>query len=297
VSRPLLDADQLERLAEALGGDQAAMMLVAVVLGPRWSECAGLTVGDLDFLRGEVSLMHQIDAKGKLVSPKTKAAKRTMSAPAWLMEELAHVLAGRRLTAADQSALVFVSPAGAPLRYSNWRRRVWLPVIAAAGMPGLQFHSLRSNAATVLVDEGVNVKVAQVRLGHTDVRTTLEIYARATTKADRAAAELVGERFRPRKGAMESGSKNRGSGKVPRDGRGMVPIPNPDRSGQHSLNTSNFREPESGIEPLTCALRELNSRSGACPTDLNGQVTSLLRPSATSGDSLRPRTGRGLNVW
>ncbi len=35
-------------------------------------------------------------------------------------------LARRGLTAAADR-FVFESPAGGPLRYSNWRRRVWLP--------------------------------------------------------------------------------------------------------------------------------------------------------------------------
>src|SRR5262249_41100108 len=129
---------------------------------------------------------------------------RTMAVPDWLMNELSGVLARRALTGADSHALVFVSPTGAPLHYSNGRRRVCIPATDAAGLPGLHFHDLRSNAATALVDEGVNVKVAQTRLGHTDVRTTLEVYARATTKADRHAADRVGKRFRSRPGSNVS---------------------------------------------------------------------------------------------
>jgi integrase len=50
----------------------------------------------------------------------------------------------------------------------------------------------------VLVEVGVDVKTAQVRLGHADPRTTLGIYAKATEQADRIAAARVGERLRPR---------------------------------------------------------------------------------------------------
>ena len=75
---------------------------------------------------------------------------------------------------------------------------MWVPAKTAAGFPGLRFHDLRHTAATGLVTEGVDLKTAQVRLGHVDPRTTLRIYAQATEKADRALAESVGERFRPR---------------------------------------------------------------------------------------------------
>jgi integrase len=41
----------------------------------------------------------------------------------------------------------------------------------------------------------VDVKTAQDRLGHTDPGITLAIYAQATSEADRAAAEKLGEAF------------------------------------------------------------------------------------------------------
>ncbi|HKX76435.1 MAG TPA: hypothetical protein VJR05_13700, partial [Acidimicrobiia bacterium] len=49
-----------------------------------------------------------------------------------------------------------------------------------------------------LVLEGIDLKTAQTRLGHTDPRLTLGIYAQATIEADRRAAARLGERFLPR---------------------------------------------------------------------------------------------------
>ncbi|MDF1595814.1 MAG: hypothetical protein P1T08_06935 [Acidimicrobiia bacterium] len=53
--------------------------------------------------------------------------------------------------------------------------------------------------AAGLVLEGVDIKTAQTRLGHTDPRLTLGIYAQATTEADRQAADRLGDRFLPRR--------------------------------------------------------------------------------------------------
>lgn len=39
------------------------------------------------------------------------------------------------------------------------------------------------------------MKTAQTRLGHSDPRLTLAIYAQATSEADRSAATLIGARF------------------------------------------------------------------------------------------------------
>jgi integrase len=113
---------------------------------------------------------------------------------------LAALLAARGLTAADGTALVFANLSGGPLNYSAWRRTRWAQACAAAGVPGLRFHDLRSVAASAMVAAGVDLKTAQRRLGHANVTLTLQVYARATAEADRRAADLVGERFRPRDG-------------------------------------------------------------------------------------------------
>ena len=91
------------------------------------------------------------------------------------MAMLAGILARRGLTGADTEAYVFASPDGEPLEYSNFRYRRWLPACEAAGIKGLQFHDLRRANATGLVAEGVDVKTAQSRLGHSDPRLTLAI--------------------------------------------------------------------------------------------------------------------------
>jgi integrase len=46
------------------------------------------------------------------------------------------------------------------------------------------------------LEEGVNVKTAQERLGHASPRTTLAMYAQVTKEPDREAANRLGERFR-----------------------------------------------------------------------------------------------------
>jgi hypothetical protein len=65
----------------------------------------------------------------------------------------------------------------------------------AAGCEGAGIHDLRRLNATSLVVSGVDVKTAQVRLGHADPRMTLSIYASAPAAADRAAAQAVSEQF------------------------------------------------------------------------------------------------------
>jgi integrase len=64
------------------------------------------------------------------------------------------------------------------------------------GEPRWHFHDLRAWTATVMVGAGVDIKTAQARLGHATTAMLLDTYAKATTDADKGAAELVGVAFR-----------------------------------------------------------------------------------------------------
>ena len=70
--------------------------------------------------------------------------------------------------------LSFVSAGsdGEHLDYSNWLHRIWYPARQQAGVEWAQFHDLRRANATGLVLEGIDLKTAQTRLGHTDPRLT-----------------------------------------------------------------------------------------------------------------------------
>ena len=146
-----------------------------------------------------------------LGEPKSEAGRRTLTVPAPLMEMLAEHLARRGLTGADSDAFVFVMPGGAPLDYSRWRRRVWLPATRAADVGGVTFHDLRRVNATAMVLDGVDVRTAQARLGQSDPRLTLGVYAAATSEGDQAAAERLSDRFLGVRGAdvVQRGRKPR----------------------------------------------------------------------------------------
>ena len=198
LERDLPTADDLARLADELGVD-APMMWLGAVTGMRWGEVAGLRVGRIDFSRGELTVSEQqtrgLHGQPITAPPKSAAGRRTLSLPAPLVELLSKQLDRRRIPRDDPEALVFAAPQGGPVRYDKWRRRVWLPACENAGLVGLSFHDLRRVNATALVAEGVNIKTAQARLGHSDPRLTLAIYAQATTEADRDAAARVGSRL------------------------------------------------------------------------------------------------------
>jgi hypothetical protein len=78
------------------------------------------------------------------------------------------------LGAAD--AYVFTSDGGATLRTSNFRAKVWLPAVRAAGAAPLRPHDLRHTAVALWIAAGANPKEVSVRAGHTSVSFTLDRY-------------------------------------------------------------------------------------------------------------------------
>lgn len=205
---PLTD-ENVSAIAEATVPAYRAMVWLGALTGCRWSEAAGLRIGDLNLLARTMRIKQVIvkDERGRPIvcAPKSDASGRVVSLPEALVEMLAGHFTRARLTGGDQNAFVFTAPDGGPLRQDNWRRRVWIPALETAGLakatPRPGFHDLRRAVGTALVGGGVDPKTAQKRLGHSDVRTTLALYARAVEANDQNAAELLSTRFKAKESA------------------------------------------------------------------------------------------------
>lgn len=55
----------------------------------------------------------------------------------------------------------------------------------------VRFHDLRHTNATLLLQQGIDFKTIQVRLGHSDINTTLNIYSHVTTNMQKDATEKL----------------------------------------------------------------------------------------------------------
>ncbi len=209
-TRRILSAEEVHNLAEAIGPKYRAMVYLAAELGLRWGECAGLRVEDLDVLRRTITVRRTLgEANGKATcgAPKTASGRRTLAVSKPLADELSAHLRRAGLTASDADSWLFRAPAGGPLRYSVFRSRVWAPVTRKVGLADLTFHGLRHSAATAWVAAGVDIRTAQHRLGHSTSRLVLELYAHATTDADRAAATVMGDRLFGAEGSSGEGPR------------------------------------------------------------------------------------------
>lgn len=215
VKRHIVNADELARLAEAMGGVGAygPMVYLGTVEGLRWGEVAGLRTGQLDLVARTVAITRTVVRRRSgavgFGEPKSAAGRRTLAVPLGLVEMLREHIAARGLSSEAGDELLFTSPEGGVLRYSNWLRRVWYPATVAVGLGqvvtdeatgrkryvGLGFHDLRRANATGMVAEGVDIKTAQAVLGHSNPQLTLGLYAQAVVSLGQAAAESMAARF------------------------------------------------------------------------------------------------------
>jgi integrase len=69
-------------------------------------------------------------------------------------------------------------------------------VLANAGLPHMHFHDLRHSAATILLAMGVNIKVVQEILGHSQVSMTLGIYSHVLPGMQEEAMGKMNDLFR-----------------------------------------------------------------------------------------------------
>jgi integrase len=192
-----LSLEDLVRLSEEVPGRYRALILLAGMVGLRWSEAIGLTIGKVHFLTRTIEVSEtiaEVDGRLSVEATKTESSVRTLSIPGPLVEELAHHLATFR-PGAGPGDLVFAGPRGMPLRRS-FAARVFKPAVEGAGLdPTLTFRGLRKVATSYMVDDGVHPRVIQYQLGHATARLSQELYAKVSDAADEDAAARLGARF------------------------------------------------------------------------------------------------------
>jgi integrase len=151
-------------LAEAIHARYRALVFVGAYGGLRIGELAGLRPSRVDLPAGAVTVAEILtEVKGKLIAgpPKTRAGRRTVGLPPFVVRELkAHLGAAQR-----PSSHVFTAPGGGPLRVPSFRSRFWVPATKAAGLQGLRIHDLRHTAVALWIAAGATPKEVAVRAG------------------------------------------------------------------------------------------------------------------------------------
>jgi integrase len=187
-----LTQDQMRSLLDAARGDKLhALYVLAITTGIRQGELIGLQWKDIDLDGGTLRINRSV-YEGIVSPPKTSAGRRTIR-----LSKLAQsALKQHRVESAKRriSEWVFPNANGTPIGHQNLHNRSWKPLLKRAGLPhSVRFHDLRHSCISLLLGQGVPVKVVSEMVGHADVSITLSVYAHALPDMQRTAADSVDE--------------------------------------------------------------------------------------------------------
>lgn len=193
--RPIrhITPEEVEKILNQLDPISRTITMVFATVGLRFSELAGLTLDSLDLDSVPATLtvkqsVHFTKTGMKIQKPKSKAGIRTIYLNHTLVNELRNYLNDTGRINLEETAFVFTSPEGGPLRYNNFTRRKLEPARLRAGVPHFTTASFRKGLLTYLNASGVDIKTVQGIAGHADSRTTLTHYISATDAARLAAS-------------------------------------------------------------------------------------------------------------
>lgn len=186
--RIFLDAEQVQKLCNALLEPCRSVVLVAVLTGMRIGEILALRWGRINLLRNTISIEESYS--GRFGPPKTKSSRRTVpiSSVLRLVLDAQHA----RCKNTGERDLVFATCKGTPLSDKNLRNRFLEPVRMAIGLPRISWHTFRYTHATWLSEAQVPARIAQSILGHSDVAMTLNVYTQVVPESQRIALEKIG---------------------------------------------------------------------------------------------------------
>jgi integrase len=194
AERPILTVPQVFALSEAIEPRYRALVLLGALTSLRWGELCALRRADIDLnartVRVERSLTELQGGGLTFGPPKSEAGTRTVGFPDLISPVLRWHLSC--FTQDGEDHLIFTGPNGALLRRGNFRRRVWLKALAAAGLPRIHFHDLRHTGNNLTANAGASLRELMARMGHSSTRAAM-IYLHSTDERQREIADALGQ--------------------------------------------------------------------------------------------------------
>lgn len=196
-----IDQSQARAFLEAIRGDRMeAFFTVALSLGLRRGEALGLRWVDVDFQARTLRIsgsLQRLNGKLELSEPKTKTSRRLLDLPDSLINKLREHRARQleeKIAIGPQhwqdTDLVFTNDIGEPVDPRQVKRRLDA-LLKKAGLPHYRVHDLRHFCASLLLAQGVPLKVVSEMLGHSQIGITADLYTHVLPSLKRAAVDLM----------------------------------------------------------------------------------------------------------
>jgi integrase len=163
------------------------LFMMAIFSGARQGELLGLKWTDIDWFNNQAHIQRTFN-KGKWYRPKSKNSDRKIDLGPSMMAELKR---WRIACPKSELDLVFPNRASQPINQANMLNRHFFPALKAAKIPRIRFHDLRHTYASLLIDQGENIKYIQNQLGHSSPIVTLEVYAHIMNPVNQKSARRL----------------------------------------------------------------------------------------------------------
>lgn len=182
-----------------------SIFVVMLNTGMRVGEATGLRWQDVDFGNNVISVNHTLvyspNSDGKFVfsisDPKTEASVRSIP----MLRTVRDILLRESATRTENTEFIFTNRAGNP-HYQTALNDAINNIVRTCNeeygydvLPHFSCHTLRHTFATRMCERGVNMKVIQDILGHTDISITMNIYTDATNDMKRKAFQEFDDTF------------------------------------------------------------------------------------------------------
>jgi len=200
-----LSTEQSARLLTAIKHTRVYWpVLVALSTGMRRGEVFALRWKNVDLDRGSLRVMESLEQTKTGIRFKVPKTDRTrvITLPVFAADELRRL---KRQQAEDLlslgirqtgETLVCGRADGEPLQPQSLTHQFTRLIGRVRGLPRIRFHDLRHSHATQLLLAGVHPKIAQERLGHASITTTLDLYSHVTETMQGDAAERLDALYR-----------------------------------------------------------------------------------------------------
>lgn len=196
--------EQVPRFLEAAKTHRLyPLFLLALGTGMRKGELLALQWQDVDLNAGEITVRRNLvkneAGQYEVGAPKTETGKRHIPLASDAVEALqAHQTAEQRGRRKPKPGdFVFTAASGNHVQHRQLDK-VFRALTQAAALPRIRFHDLRHTSASLLIRQGVPPKVVADRLGHADVRFTLQVYTHVYDDQRASAALTMTELTRTR---------------------------------------------------------------------------------------------------
>lgn len=194
------DITQLDKALAKEPIQMQAMIYIALITGCREAELAALEWKHIDFIENEITFEQtaiMVVGEGVRIKPGTKNGETgKVDIPTWLSALLESYKPLSLPGTGEWTGhhFLFADPTGKPFRPDSYYQR-WKRLTERHGLPSIRFHDLRHTSATLLLNNGLDIKVIQERLRHKSFNTTADIYSHVLKEKQQEAANTFKNPF------------------------------------------------------------------------------------------------------